>query len=196
MKRFKGLFLILFGLVVFSSCTEEDAVYPKPLSAMRLSFPEKDFSKMLKFCDYSFNIPHYTEVDTSKGKCNMNLNYLGFNATLYLTYIPIDTSLKYHIENSRKLVYDHSIKADAIEEKLIINSNNKVFGMAYRLVGNSASNYQFYVTDSSNHFLRGALYFNCKPNYDSLKPTIDFLAVDLDTLVNSLTWLETNNLAE
>lgn len=188
MKKFKQPFIIFLMLVPFLSCTDSDAIYPKPLSAMKLSFPEKIFSQKITWCDYRFLVTDYTELEQSQGQCNINLNYLGFNATLYLTYIPIDTSLQRHIENARSLVYDHSIKADAIEEKMIFNSDNKVYGTAYKLIGNTASNYQFYVTDSTKNFLRGALYFNCKPNYDSLKPTIEFLTMDIDTLVSTLIW--------
>lgn len=194
MMKFERPFIILLISISFWACTDNDLVYPKPLSAMKLSFPEKDFAQEMTWCNYEFLATDYTELMESRGQCNINLNYLGFNATLYLTYIPIDTSLQYHIENARKLVYDHSIKADAIEEKMIINPDNNVYGMAYRLVGNTASNYQFYVTDSTENFLRGALYFNCKPNYDSLKPAIEFLTIDIDTLVNTLTWMTSNKL--
>ena len=188
MVNLKQLYFLIFTSFIVFSCTESDPVYPKPLSALKMSFPEKEYTQTASKCHYSFLTTTYTEIDSTKGMCNMNLNYKGFNATLFLTYIPIDSSLKYHIENSRKLVYDHSIKADAIEEKTILNPDNRVFGTAYKLIGNSATNYQFYVTDSTHHFMRGALYFNCKPNYDSLKPNIAFLLPDLDTLVNTLTW--------
>jgi hypothetical protein len=39
--------------------------------------------------------------------------------------------------------------------------------------GNAASSTQFYVTDSTTHFLRGVLYFYSAPNADSLKPVND-----------------------
>ncbi len=184
-NKFLLCFILLFALV---SCQEVDPVYPKPISGIKLSFPSKSFSNIVNGCAYSFNTPDYISVDTAKGQCNINLNFEPFNATLFLTYIPIDTSLMYHIEYSRKLVYDHSIKADAIQEKTILNPSNNVYGLAYRLIGNSASSYQFYLTDSSHHFLRGALYFNVKPNYDSLKPTIEYLLQDFDTIFNSLEW--------
>ncbi|MFK8045297.1 MAG: gliding motility lipoprotein GldD [Crocinitomicaceae bacterium] len=187
MKHSK-LILILGAIIGFIGCTDEDAVYPKPISSMKISFPKKVFSKTVSRCDFSFKVADYTEVDSSKGLCNIDLNYKGLNATLFLTYIPIDTGLMYHIENARKLVYEHSIKADGIDEKLIINPMKNVYGTAYRLIGNTASNYQFYVTDSNHHFLRGALYFNSKPNYDSLKPSISFLIPDFDTLVNTIEW--------
>jgi len=181
--------IVIFGFVIaFFACADEDAVYPKPISSMKISFPAKVFSKTVAKCNYSFKVADYTEIDSTKNLCNIDLNYTGINATLFLTYIPIDTGLSFHIENARKLVYEHSIKADGIDEKLIMNPANNVYGTAYRLIGNSASNYQFYVTDSSHHFLRGALYFNSKPNYDSLKPSIDFLMPDFDTLINSIEW--------
>ncbi len=182
------MFLFFMTSFMWSSCEEGDTVYPKPLSALKMSFPKKEFNQVATSCNYSFLTASYTHIDSSKGMCNMNLNYTGFNATLFLTYIPIDSGIQYHVENSRKLVYDHSIKADAIEEKVILNPENNVFGTAYKLIGNSATNYQFYVTDSTTHFMRGALYFNCKPNYDSLKPSINFLLIDIDTLVNTLKW--------
>lgn len=194
MMKLNLVFFLAF-VCLLTSCDSNDPVYPKPLSAMKISFPDKEFTQTVSKCDYSFKVSTYTEVDSSKEMCNLNLNYIGFNATIFLTYIPIDTSLKHHIETARKLVYDHSIKADAIEEKTIINPKHNVYGTAYKLIGNSASNFQFYLTDSTSHFLRGALYFNCPPNYDSLKPSIEFLLPDIDTLMNSLSWSKkTSNL--
>ncbi len=187
---------IIYGLIVifgFTACQDADPVYPKPISGMKLTFPEKNYAQTIKGCAYHFTMPDYIEVDTSKGMCNLNLNFLPFNATLYLTYIPIDTNLMYHIEYSRQLVYDHSVKADAIEEKKIEKPNHNAFGMAYKLSGDAASMYQFYITDSTDHFLRGALYFNIRPNYDSLKPTIDYLLPDFDTLFQTIEWPKTTN---
>ncbi|MDX1350019.1 MAG: gliding motility lipoprotein GldD [Putridiphycobacter sp.] len=194
MKMIKQvIFAIGFGFMLFA-CEQSEEVYPKPLSAMKIDFPEKNFDKTVTKCSYSFLTSTYTEIDSSRDMCNLNLNYTALNATLFLTYIPIDTGLQFHIETARKMVYDHSIKADAIEEKTILNPKQNVFGTAYKLIGNSASNYQFYVTDSIQHFLRGALYFNCPPNYDSLKPSIEFLLPDVDTLVNTLQWSAINEI--
>ena len=156
---------------------------------MKLTFQKKDFTQTIEGCNFKFTSPSYAAEDSTKTGCNMNIDYQPFGATLFLTYIPIDTGgLMSHMEYARKLVYEHSIQADGIEEKTIINTRHQVYGTAYKLIGNAASNYQFYLTDSANHFLRGALYFNAKPNYDSLKPSIDYLMVDFDTLFNSLQW--------
>lgn len=182
--------IIMVLMLILSSCAEEESYdfYPKPISGHRIIFPEKGYKNFAPDCSYSFDIPNYSNLDTLSSTCDPNLVLNQFNATLHLTYIDIDTNLMYNIEYSRKLAYDHSIMADAIEEKVILNPETDTYGVQYKIVGNSASNYQFYVTDSSDNFLRGALYFNSKPNYDSIRPTLDFLMEDFDHLIETIDW--------
>ena len=180
-------------LLILTSCNggeESYDFYPKPISGHRIIFPEKAYKSISPDCSYGFDIPNYSDLnlDTINNNCNGNLVLNQFNATLFLTYVNLDTNLMYNIEYSRKLAYDHSIKADAIEEKVILNPNNNTYGVQYKIVGNAASNYQFYVTDSSDHFLRGALYFNTAPNYDSIKPTLNFIMEDFDHLIETIDW--------
>lgn len=177
-------------IIFFNACSNEAdyEFYPKPLSGQKIVFPEREYKHYQSNCSYSFDIPYYSAVDTSKGNCNADLVLPPFNATLFLTYIKIDTNLMHNIEYSRKLAYDHSIKADAIEETVVKIPENNVYGMQYKIVGDAASQYQFYVTDSVNNFLRGALYFNVKPNYDSLKPSLDYIMTDFEQLINSIKW--------
>ena len=169
---------------------EDYVYYPKPISGAKVVFPEKAYKNYESDCNYKFEIPVYSNLqqDTIKNNCNGNLQFENFNAELYLTYINVDTNLMYNIEYSRKLAYDHSIKADAIEEAVIKNSENSTYGIQYKIKGNAASNYQFYVTDSTNHFLRGALYFNAAPNYDSIQPTLEFMMDDFDHMIKTISW--------
>ncbi len=183
---------LIFGCLLIS-CTEDEtyAYYPKPISGQKLVFPEKAYQNYKSpDCNYSFDIPAYSkfEADTMNKNCNGNIVFNTFNAALYLTYIKLDTNLMYNIEYSRKLAYDHSVKADAIEEPAFINAENNTSGIQYKIIGNAASNYQFYATDSTDNFLRGALYFNCRPNYDSLRPTLNFILEDLDHLIQTIRW--------
>lgn len=60
--------------------------------------------------------------------------------------------------------------------------------MYFDLGGNTATANQFFVTDTTKHFLRGALYFDATPNADSLSIVNDFLKKDLEHLINSLKW--------
>ena len=195
MKPMKNNVIILSLMVLFFyACSSEPnyEFYPKPLSGQKIVFPKREYKHYhpanYRDCNYSFDIPYYSAMDTSKGNCNADLVLPPFNATLFLTYINIDTNLMYNIEYSRKLAYDHSIKADAIEEAVVKIPENKVYGMQYKIVGNAASQYQFYVTDSVDNFLRGALYFNVKPNYDSLKPSLDYIMTDFEHLIQSIKW--------
>jgi gliding motility-associated lipoprotein GldD len=80
------------------------------------------------------------------------------------------------------------VKADAITEQAYLNDENRVYGILYELKGNTASNIQFVLSDSTKHFLRGALYFNVNPNKDSIAPVVDYIREDIIRLVETLEW--------
>ena len=92
------------------------------------------------------------------------------------------------MEESRELAYKHSIKANAIEEQLYINPDNHVYGILFHIEGNAASPMQFFLTDSTRHFLRGALYIRATPDIDSLKPVVEFLEHDIIHLIETTQW--------
>jgi gliding motility-associated lipoprotein GldD len=54
------------------------------------------------------------------------------------------------------------------------------------LSGEVPTQFQFFVTDSTDHFLRGALYFNTAMKNDSLAPVIEYIKVDMIHLINTL----------
>lgn len=174
---------------IFWACSEASSdYYPKPRGYMRLDFPERKYSIFAPdSCPFQFETADYFRV-VQKENCNSDIQMDRFNATLFLTYMPIDSNLMMNIEYSRKLVYEHSIKADAIEEVPVLNPKNSTYGLKYNIKGDAASPFQFYVTDSTHHFLRGALYFNVKPNYDSIRSSLDYVVEDIDQLLKTITW--------
>ena len=95
-----------------------------------------------------------------------------------------DTALNHYLEDCHHLAYTHTIKAESINEKYF--KNREIFGLIYYIEGNTASSTQFFITDSTRHFLRGALYFNQHPDKDSLAPVIDYLREDIVTLMETL----------
>ena len=99
-------------------------------------------------------------------------------------------SAKARQEMYQSLTQKHTMKADEIESVLFENAENNVFGMFYAVGGNAASQSQFYVTDSINHFLTGSLYFYAKPNYDSILPAAAYLKNDIKHLMESVEWKE------
>jgi len=109
-------------------------------------------------------------------------------ATLYLTYNSIDQNLDSLLNDAYQLPYKHLSKAESIPERLFINKQHKVYGTLFTVVGNAASQYQFFLTDSLNHFLVGSLYFYAKPNYDSIFPAVDYLQKDITHLMETMEW--------
>jgi gliding motility-associated lipoprotein GldD len=112
------------------------------------------------------------------------------NGTLFLYYlqIPNKDSLPDIINFANDKVDEHKIMADKIDFEQIIQPQKNVYGTFFELKGNVATNFQFYLTDSMKHFLRGEVLLNCRPNYDSLKPTLQYLKTDLKLMLNSFQW--------
>ncbi len=172
----------LFILFIISSCSENFS--PKPKGYFRIDFPKKNYKIYTNDCNYEFLIESNAKVKTSDKNCWINIYYEIFDATIYITYKKINSDLNKILEDNYKLVFDHSIKSNAINEKLYENLETK--SVLYEIIGNTASNIQFYSTDSKNHFVRGSLYFNNKPNYDSIIPVKNFLKEDIIKLIESI----------
>ena len=184
-KNLPYIFLIFISL--FISCKEEYS--PKPLGYFRIDLSEKTYSIFNSNCSFNFLHASDTKIIQDKNDCWYNLEYPRHNATIHLTYKTLDTNLSNIIEESHKLAYDHIVRSDGIIEKEYRNDKNRVYGILYDIHGNSASNLQFFVTDSSTHFLRGSLYFNTIPNSDSLQPIKQHIKDDLQILIESLNWI-------
>lgn len=185
--KFAPFALLIFALL---ACSENPPV-PKPKGYFRIKLPEKKYVKFDKICAYNFETPLYSKIDTTpsgKEPCWINIHYPNFDATLHLSYKPVKNNLPAYLEDARTLTYKHTSKANDIEEILVKNPEKKVFGLIYDVKGNAASSLQFYVTDSTHHFLRGALYFNTAPNYDSIQPVLEFLKKDIDHFIQTLEW--------
>ena len=111
-----------------------------------------------------------------------------YNARIYFSYKEINNNFQEIAEDSRNFVYKHAFKADAIVENQYLDSIKKVYGILYEIKGNTASSVQFLATDSTHHFLRGALYFNNHPNKDSLAPVISYISDDIRHIMETLRW--------
>ncbi len=183
--------LLLFILVLISACRHEEP-YPKPKSYFRIELPEHSYQKFDDGCPYSFEVSTLAQVINKPGspeeKCFKNVIYPNFKAVIYCTYVPLDSNLFQYTEYSRKLAYEHTIKANSIEEVEYANPEKKVFGTSFDLKGDVACNYLFYLTDSTNNYFAGSLYFETAPNYDSLQPVLEYVKKDIEHLINTFEW--------
>jgi gliding motility-associated lipoprotein GldD len=184
--------MVVLMLLMLASCHE--SYTPKPRGYFRIDLPESSYVKFDSAgFPYSFEYPVYASVSSDPyapdQKYWLNINYPEFKATLHLSYKPVQNDLVSILNDAYTLVSKHISKADAIYDSLVINPDKKVYGTVFDIEGiGVASPYQFYVTDSTSHYLRGALYFNVHPNNDSLKPVIQFIKKDIDHFISSLSW--------
>ena len=100
----------------------------------------------------------------------------------------VNKNIEAILKETYDYAYSHSIKADAISEQPWLNSDKKVYGLLYDIKGNTASSIQFFLTDSTKNFVRGALYFSAEPNADSLEPVIQFLREDIIHMIETFKW--------
>ena len=192
--------LIFLTLAVASFLSCREVAVPKPKGYFRIDLPQKQYmmfneTDQAKNLPLKFEYPVYGNI-SEKGADNsepgwFNIEFPAYKARIYLTYKDVKGNLESLIEQTYTMnVKNHLTKADAINEQLIDDNENRVFGILYDLKGNTASAVQFYVTDSTNHYLRGSLYFESEPNADSLAPVIDFFRADVIHLIETLKWKE------
>jgi gliding motility-associated lipoprotein GldD len=193
-KLIQGLLLISTTVFIIPSCgDDEDEVFlPKPKGYPRIDFPEKSYRLFDSVCPYKFEIPTYAYIDNDRHKgadpCWINVNFPKYNAQIHLSYKSVTNNLDTFLNDSRDFAIKHQIKATGLDETIIIRDSAKVFGLVYDISGNTASNIQFYLTDSTRHFMRGALYFNVAPNIDSLKVVVDYIRKDIVHLIKTFNW--------
>lgn len=155
---------------------------------LRLEYSKPEYRTINTDCPYAFSVNDNTTTFNKKN-CGVNIYYPEMKATLYITYRGVrNNNLDSLLQDAQKLAYDHTIKANSIPEQPYINPDKKVYGMFYMINGNAATQAEFYATDSINHFLNGALYFDVKPNFDSIYPAVVYLREDIRKLMETITW--------
>ena len=185
----------LFSLFTLFSCNSP--YVPKPAGYFKIDFPSKEYKVFDEAgFTYTFEYPGYATVarDTSffgdppENPWWINIEFPQFNAKVYVSYKIIGQyKLEKLLNDAFNLTNKQSVKASYINDSLI-NTPNGVHGMFFKVSGDVATANQFFLTDSTKNFLRGALYFDSSPNQDSLKPVNDFLVQDLRHLINTFQW--------
>lgn len=192
-KKFLFLFFVT-SITVFSSCgnDEEEIISPKPRTYFRLHFPEKKYEKYEGDCPFSCEIPTYSKMNVDKDPraepCWLNLDFPSFHGKLHLSYKPVNGNIAGYLQDTYSMTAAHQVKASGIEEQLVSKDASHVYGLIYDIGGNAASSIQFFLTDSTKHFIRGALYFDAVPNTDSIKPVVDFIEKDIQHMIETFQW--------
>ena len=184
--------LLVILIISGFSCTK--TYTPKPRGYLRIDFPKKNYTLYDSSEPFIFEYPVYAEVVPDKSENSephwININFPEMNGTIYLSYKNVKGNLEAYVEDSRNFVYKHVIKADQIPETPVVIKKNNVYGIFYDIKGNVASSVQFFLTDSTRHFIRGSLYFDAQPDKDSLAPVINFVREDIIHMINTFQWKE------
>lgn len=178
--------ITIFTGIIFLFIACEQPI-PKPNAMLRLTYPDAVYEESQLNCPYIFK-KNKNAILKQPQPCQLQIEYPFMKATLHLTYRQVNNNIDSLLTDAQKLTFEHVIKADDISEQPYLNSYNSVYGMLYEVGGDAASQSQFYVTDSTRHFLTGALYFYAKPNYDSILPAVSYIKKDIKVFIESLQW--------
>jgi gliding motility-associated lipoprotein GldD len=186
--------LLPFCLLSFCfSCSSDYS--PKPVGYFRIDLENPVYETYSDSPEFLFDLSNQAKVEkvpNPKGEEWFNLVYPSLNAHIYCEYLSVTKeNFEQVTEDSRKLVYLHVIKADAIEERPFHNPEQKVYGLIYSIKGNVASPVQLVLTDSVKSFFRGALYFDHAPNQDSVADVLAYINKDIQVIIESFQWKNT-----
>jgi gliding motility-associated lipoprotein GldD len=186
MKKIMSLVLLAVG---FYSC--ESNWLPKPPGYNRIELPRHEYQRLEQGYPYQLDFSTHSRVEADSFNLGekewINLNYKEFGAKVHLTYKKIDqsTDFKTLSNDAFNLTAKHQIKAYGIEEAILLTPNGYSAVVA-ELSGEVPTQFQFFVTDSTSNFLRGAVYFNSALKNDSLAPIIEYIKIDMAHLINSV----------
>ena len=203
-----SILIFIVGLAI--SCNSDFT--PKPRAYYNIELPKHSYKTFdEKSFPYSFEYPVYASISkegdsTGANPYWINVNFEKFNGHIYISYKQINANSVYKVktssgykdslvkntfeglrEESYKLTYKHTVKASGIVDSSFVSDHGST-GVYFYVAGDAATSRQFYITDTTNHFLRGALYFDAAPNADSLAMVSDFLDVDMKHLVKTFKW--------
>jgi len=194
----------LISVFLFVACGEEPVPVPKPRMFPKVKYPSKSYQEFsIDSCPFKMNIPKYfsyqrDSININKGAntkinqtCWFDLHSKELNSFLHLSYVDINESdgINKLIADAFEMADKHNIKANYRDELKINDASRSLYGIVFEIDGPVATPLQFFVTDSTDHFLRGSLYFKSKVNPDSIAPVYKYLKEDITVLLESFTWL-------
>lgn len=193
MKRTHA-FALSLGLVLLCACSNDPT--PRPKGYFRIDLPAKRYIPYKGGCGFDAEVPAYSVVtrraaDTlnkADMACRLELRFPDQNGEVYMTYRRIQNDLAELIEDAHAFKSKHEVMAGRIRNERVLRPDARVYGTMFNVDGNVASPMVFYMTDSVEHFLYGALYFQARPNADSLRPLVDRAREDLTQFAATLAW--------
>jgi len=182
--RYLAVFIVI---TLFLSCNNDDVVV-KPHAELRLRYPAPNYSDTQLDCPFTFKQNEIAQVLMNKN-CGLKVAYPNLKATVFLTYNETNKQkVELQLREAARKALNHQIKALNIPQRNYVNPDKNTYGTFYEINGNAASHAQFHLTDSVKHFVTAALYFETKPNFDSLLPAIEYVREDMRVMMETMEW--------
>lgn len=180
------------------SCKEEQTILPKPRMYPKITLPSKDYQVFdTSYCALTFEYPTYAKVqqdnkffgEQAENDCWFNIEYEPLNGTLFCSYLDVKDRKHFDklVKDAFIMAEEHNRKANYRKEEFISNKNG-VSGIYFDIGGETATNLQFFLSDTTQHFFRGSLYFNAKVDSDSIAPIFTFVKKDVEHMLSTFKW--------
>lgn len=192
----KSLLIVFVALALLAACHRHNDATPKPQAYLRIDLPAHAYTVYdTAALPFTFEYGNLSTIEWKNadrsGDRWFTIHYPNYKGYVFMSYKHIrgEKDLKAQVDTSYRFVQDNFSYSSGVDENQFVNRQHRLFGTTYHLKGqNVASTYQFYVTDSVSHFLRGALYIDCTPNNDSLAPVLDYMREDINHFLESIRW--------
>lgn len=197
------LFVPLILVICFVACGGSDVYTPKPRVYPKINYPDRDYiSFNQEDCPFTMPVPDYFRFqkdesffkDNEKADCWFDLYSPDLNSYIYFSYVKVEDRKHFDqlVKDAFELADKHNVKASYRDEITFSTKQENVSGIIFEISGPVATPVQFFLTDSTQHFLRGSLYFKAKVNRDSILPVYQFVKTDLDSMLSGFTWQVSN----
>lgn len=192
--------IVFFLLLSMMLACADDNSSPKPRMFPKVEYPEgSTYTFQSEDCPFTFELPEYTEIERDPKyqrlnpphECWFNIKYPMFQAQLYCSYAPLDgrASFDNYKSDAFEIVDQINRRSDYMEEYRFENTQG-VSGIVFDFSGPAASPMQFFLSDSTDHFFKMALYYDTQNEPDSLGPISDFIKRDMGRILETFQWSE------
>ncbi|MCB9270634.1 MAG: hypothetical protein H6561_13880 [Lewinellaceae bacterium] len=193
--------VIIFSAVVILACSHEQSYIPKPRAYPKITFPQKGYQPFhVTGCPLTFAYPSYATIDENPSNrqsnqqnatCWFDIFFPEFNGRIHCSYVSINKpeDLDKYISDAFEIVDKVNYRSNYSGEE-VIHKPDGTGGVVFNFEGPAASPVQFFLTDSTEHFFKGSLYFYAKVNPDSIQPIANFIEQDVMELIKTLEWTD------
>lgn len=184
------LILLLFVFFFFALACRESPKMPRPHAYPRIEYPDKKYVVYdSSDCPFTFGFPAYAEIKTRDEACWFDLFMPVFKARIHCSYLPIKNREEYDdlVQDAFAIADRINGRANYMEDSRIQNDHG-IQGVLLEWSGPAASPVHFFLTDTTHHFFKAALYFDAKVQPDSLAPIVEFIKKDIDYMISTFNW--------